>query len=372
MLTPLLLCLAAPAPLPLHDPVNDPGHTHPPQVDGWAPAPKSAETVFVGEGAHRYRWDADWMRLPDGRQWLGSTHGCIVVDSKDRVYLSVDRGPAVLVFSRGGELVGTLGDDWGPGVHGLAIIQRPGADGSTEERLLAVHTARQEVLEVGLDGEVHRRIGLPTASGKYDDPGRYRPTSVALAPDGRFFVADGYGLSWIHRFSPEGEYELSFGGPGSEDQHLRTPHGLWMETRGETPTLLVADRENHRIARFDLEGRYLGGTDPASGLLRRPCHIQREGDTYVVADLAGRTTLLGPDLELLAHLGDNPEAEQRARYQVAPMDWREGAFCAPHCARANSHGELFVMDWNIAGRVTRLVPAPEPPPEPEAPSGQDR
>jgi hypothetical protein len=358
VLATLALVLAAAG---LHDPNHDPAHPHPHThgPEDWEPAPRSETPVFVGEGAHRYRWDADWMKLPEGREWLGSTHGCIVVDSKDRVYLSADRGPALLVFAPDGTLLRTLGDDWGAGVHGLAIIERPGSEGEPEERLLAVHSARQEVIELDLEGRVHRRIGLPAESGKYEDPGRYRPTSVALAPDGRLFVADGYGLSWIHRFSSEGVYEASFGGPGDRPENLRTPHGLWMDTSGEVPVLLVADRENHRIARFSLEGEYLGGTDPASGLLRRPCHLQREGDLFVVADLAGRTTLLDPELRLVAHLGDNPVEGQRARYDVPPKDWREGAFCAPHCARANSRGELFVMDWNVAGRLTRLVPAPE-------------
>jgi hypothetical protein len=362
---PLFAVLAAFAHDPSHDPAHPHPHVHAEDEASWEPAPRSEEPVFVGSGRHRYRWDADWMKLPEGRDWLGSTHGCIVVDSGDRVYLSADRGPAILVFAPDGTLLRTLGDDWGSGVHGLALVQRLGADGAPEERLLAVHSARQEVIELDLEGRVHRRIGLPAESGRYEDPGRYRPTSVALAPDGRLFVADGYGLSWIHRFGPDGAYELSFGGPGEGPEHLRTPHGLWMETAGETPVLLVADRENHRIARFSLEGRFLGATDPASGLLRRPCHIQRQGELYVVADLAGRTTLLDGDLELVAHLGDNPDAAQRARYDVEPRDWREGAFCAPHCARENSKGELFVMDWNVAGRVTRLVPAPEP----EAPVG---
>lgn len=351
-----LFALAVAAAHDPHDPAE--AHAHSGQDAEWAPAPRSETPVFVGEGASRYLWDADWMKLPEGRDWLGSTHGCIVIDQEGRVYLSVDRGPSILVFRPDGTLERTIGDDWGAGVHGLSLVPQRGADGTVSERLFVVNTSRQEVLEISAEGDVLLRIGLPVESGKYPDSSRYRPTSVAVAPDGDVFIADGYGLSWIHRFSADGTYEASFGGPGEGPEHLRTPHGLWMETGGEAPVLLVADRENHRLARFSLDGEFLGGTDPKSGLLRRPCHVQREGKTYVVADLAGRVTLLDESLELVAHLGDNPNASQRAKFDVPPADWREGAFCAPHCARANARGEIFVMDWNVAGRLTRLVPAP--------------
>jgi len=347
---------------PTHDPADPHAHSHgAAQESDWSAAPLSETPVYVGEGATRYRWDSTWLQLPEGRDWLGSTHGCLVVDAKGRLYLSVDRGAAILVYAPDGTLERTIGDDWGAGVHGLSLVTERAADGTVSERLFVVNTSRQEVLELDSDGKVVLRIGLPAESGKYPDPSRYRPTSVAVAPDGDVFVADGYGLSWIHRFSADGTYEASFGGPGEEPSNLRTPHGLWMETSGGEPSLLVADRENHRIARFSLDGRFLGGTDSESGLLRRPCHLQREGEHYVVADLAGRVTLLDSALKLVTHLGDNPDASQRAKFDVKPQDWREGAFCAPHCARANAKGEIFVMDWNVAGRVTRLVPAPEEP-----------
>lgn len=344
---------------PAHDPKDPHPHAHAPQEAEWRPAPLSETPVYVGEGAHRYRWDASWLQLPEGRDWLGSTHGGMVVDAKGRVFLSVDRGPAILVYRPDGTLERTIGDDWGAGVHSLSLATHRAPDGTVTERLFAANTARQEVVEIGEDGEVRLRLGLPEASGKYDDPSRFRPTGVAVAPNGKVFVADGYGLSWIHRFAADGTYEASFGGPGDGPENLRTPHGLWMETSGGEPTLLVADRENHRIARFALDGRFLGGTDRESGLLRRPCQLQRRGDHYVVADLAGRVTLLDAELKLVAHLGDNPDPKQRAQFHVAPQDWREGVFCAPHSALANAKGEIFVMDWNVAGRITRLVPAPE-------------
>jgi hypothetical protein len=331
----------------------------------WTRAPRSETPVFVGEEQHRYRWESEWLKLPEGREWLGSTHGCIAVDRRDRIYLSAESGPALLVFAPDGTLERSFGEELGGGLHGLTIVEEfflPEGALVFERRevLYLAHTARQEVLKTSLEGEVLLRIPLPQESGKYENPAHYKPTSVAVAPSGDIYVADGYGLSWIHRFDARGEYIASFGGRGDQPSNLQTPHGLWMDILGEAPTLLVADRENHRLARFSLAGEFLGGTDPDSGLLRRPCHVQFLGPTAVVSDLAGRVTLLDAKLELIAHLGDNPDPAQRAQYGITPDLWREGLFFAPHCARFDSLGNLFVMDWNIAGRVTRLVPEPEP------------
>ncbi len=371
---PFFLALVA-LPLTLgHDPLHDPdtgghgGHHHDVDEPSWKRPAASATPVYVGSGAHRYRWDAEWMKLPEGRDWLGSTHGCIVIDRSDRVYLSAEQGPAVLAFTRDGKLAFSFGEEWGPGLHGISLVTELRdvvlEDGerskAAREVLYLAHTARREVYKTGLQGDLLLTIAAPPVeAGLYSTPDQYKPTSVAVGPDGTIFVADGYGLSWVHRYSSEGVYLDSFGGLGDQPQHLKTPHGLWMDQNTSPHSLLVADRENHRLARFDLAGNYLDGTDPDSGLLRRPCHIQFHGKLGAVSDLAGRTTLLNPDLDLVMHLGDNPDPAQRAKYNVIPDLWREGVFFAPHCARFNSTGDLFVMDWNVAGRVTRLVHAPE-------------
>lgn len=327
-------------------------------------APLDSNRYVVGNERALFLWNSDWLQLPEGREWFGSTHGCMVTDSKDNVYISADAGAAVQVFSKDGKYVRSFGEDWGAGVHGLSIVQEVteeltaiGAIVNVEtEYLYIAQTSTQRVFKTTLDGKLVLELDFPSASGKYENPASYKPTSVAVAPDGTMFVADGYGLSWIHIYGKDGMYRSSFGGPGDAPSNLRTPHGLWLDTHGETPTLLVADRENHRIARFALDGTFVEGTDSKSGLLRRPCHIQFHGDLAIVADLAGRVTLLDENLKLITQLGDNPDPSQHAQFNLTPDKWKSGAFIAPHCARFDSQGNILVMDWNIAGRITRLEP----------------
>jgi hypothetical protein len=305
----------------------------------------SEEQALLGSGAHVYRWVPDWLQVPGGGE-LGNTHGDLIVDADGQLYVNTDTERAVMVFAPDGSFVRSFGADLAGGLHGMALV----SEGEREVLWLA-HTARHEVLKTTLEGEVLQTIGWPEASGLYEHKGKYRPTGVAIAPDGTVFVGDGYGASWIHRFGADGTYQKSFGGPGTDPGELRTPHGVWIDTRGDEPNLVVADRENGRLQRFSLEGEPLSVFEVE---LRRPCGVKEQDGFLLVPDLAGRVTIVGPAGELVCHLGDNPDPAKRANHGVPRIEWRDGEFTAPHSATWDAAGNLFVMDWNAAGRVSKL------------------
>lgn len=311
---------------------------------------QEARPVRFEAGGVRYEWVAGWGALPDGKA-LGNTHGCIVVDEQDRIYLCTDTEDAVVVFDPSGRVLRTFGKELASGLHGLALVKEGGT-----QFLLMAHIGRHQVLKTTLEGEILWTLDYPKESGIYEKPEQYLPTSVAPLPDGGFLVADGYGQSWIHRYDRERRWVKSFGGPGTELGKLRTPHGIWIDSRGGEPRLLVADRENNRLQVFDLEGSPLGEVkDLEHDLLRRPCHMHAFGDELAVADLAGRVTLLDARMQLIAHLGDNPDPAKRARNDVLPAEWRDGEFVSPHCAEFDSAGNLYVTDWVSKGRITKLA-----------------
>lgn len=309
-------------------------------------APTLDAAVTVGDDALRFTAVPGWCRLPDETP-LGNTHGGIVIDRAGRVYFNTDTTRSVMVYEPDGTFVRTFGAEY-PALHGMVLR----TEGDTQY-IYAAHLAGKRVLKLTLDGAIVWSVGVPTESGRYDDdPSAFNPTAIAVAPDGGFFVADGYGRNWIHQYDAERNYVRSFGGPGAEPGRFRTCHGLAIDTRGEKPLLVVCDRENRRLQRFDLEGNFVDV--PITGL-RRPCSVSMRGDEMAVAELEGRITILDRDFGVVTHLGDNPEQSHWANNGVPKDQWTDGVFIAPHACCFDAAGNLYVMDWNATGRISKLV-----------------
>ncbi|MCA8973468.1 MAG: peptidase [Planctomycetes bacterium] len=311
------------------------------------PLPVTARTdIILGQGAHTYRWVSGWARTADGKD-LGNTHGCMVVDAQGNLLANTDTDHAVVVFGRDGLQVRSWGKEFRGGLHGMCLREEDG-----RQVLYLAHTSRHEVVKATLDGQVLWTLGWPEASGVYDDADQYKPTAVAVAPDGRIFVGDGYGRSWVHVYDKDRTYLKSFGGRGTAPGKMQTPHGLWLDDRGDQPLLCVCDRENHRLQWFTMAGEFVRLMDQD---LRRPCNVwPLPGGGLVVADLAGRISILGKGDVPIVHLGDNPDPKKRASNGVPREQWQDGQFLSPHSVCADGDGNLYVMDWNFLGRISKL------------------
>lgn len=303
--------------------------------------------VIVGSGEHTYEWIHDWGELPDSIRY-GNTHG-VCEDSQGRIYIkhtvhaTSDSDDAIVVFDEKGRFVTSWGAEFKGGAHGLHLQKEGG-----EEYLYLCDPNRHLVVKTTLDGKDVWRIGVPEASGLYNNAGEYRPTNIAVAPNGDFYVGDGYGKSWIHQYNRDAEYIRSFGGPGNQLGQVSCPHGIMVDTRPETPELIVADRSNRRIHRFDLEGRVLGLVTEE---LRSPCHFHTHGSDLLIPDLEARVTIFDGDNKLVTHLGDGTNFGLRAEPRTKFID---GKFIAPHGAIFDHAGNIFVVEWVEVGRVTKL------------------
>jgi len=322
------------------------GHDHA-QAPGDALAVTHA--VLLGGGEYRYETVPNWSQLPEGRETLGPTHGGIVVDRDGNLYFTMDGGPnAILVYKPDGTFLRALGDESLTGIHGVAINDENG-----EQFIYAAHLKGRRALKLKLDGEIVWTIGFDDVkqSGKYENEGQFSPTAIAVAPDGGVFIADGYGQNWIHKFDKDQNYVTSFGGKGEEPGQFRTCHGMGMDRRGEKPLLLVCDRENRRLQHFDLDGNFVAIVTEG---LRRPCSVSFHDGKVVIAELEARVTILDQHNNQVAHLGDNPNREHWANYHVPPAAWQPGIFTAPHGVSFDPAGNIYVMDWNASGRVSKL------------------
>jgi hypothetical protein len=319
----------------------------------------------LGDGAYRYEAIHDWGVLPPQIKW-GNTHG-VVEDAQGNIHVhhtvhaTSDSADTVVVFDRNGKFVRSWGKEFRGVAHGLHIRK----EGRDEFLYLTANAANPKmtpqpamqavVLKTTLKGqEVWRIQGPPDIpeyrTGADGKPARYNPTNVAIAPNGDVYVGDGYGSSYINQYNPKGEYIRTFGGRGSEPGKLAEPHGNWIDTRGKTPVLVVADRRNNRLQRFALDGKHI---DFIPGF-RLPCHFHEHKGLVVVPDLDGRVTLMDKSNALVAQLGDSsPGGKYPLRSE--PRDkFIPGQFICPHGACFDHDGNIFVVEWVEVGRVTKL------------------
>jgi DNA-binding beta-propeller fold protein YncE len=305
----------------------------------------ASKAVTLGGGEHTYEFIGDWARLPSSRQF-GYTHG-VVIDSQDRIVIHNRSRDAIAIFDRDGKFVKSWGEDFELGAHGLLLNK----EGNTEYLYLA-DPERHLVAKTTLDGERLWVLRYPRESNAYEREEQYKPTNAAVAPNGDIYIADGYGLSWIHQYNSKAEYIRSWGGKGREAGQLDCPHGIWIDTRGPDPVVTVADRSNQRLQRFTLEGKHIGFVNDE---LRRPCHFDQRNGELLIPDLYGRLTIFDKNNKLITHLGDNPDVWKTKGWPNIPHEIREtGRFVSPHAACWDGQGNIYVVEWVADGRVTKL------------------
>jgi len=303
----------------------------------------------MGSGEHTYEVYHDWGALPASIQY-GNTHG-VVHDSQGWIYVhhtvgkTSESSDTMVIFDQDGKYIKSWGKEFKGGAHGLHIRK----EGSTEFLYLC-DIRRGVIVKATLEGEEVFSLGYPDHSEPYAAKKiPWSPTNLAVAPNGDFYVADGYGSSYVLQYNSKGEYIRTFGGLGSEPGKLNQPHGIWVDMRGPTPILTVADRRNYRLQYFTLDGTHMG----FSGRLNYPCHFNTWKEFMVVPELEARVTILGANNEPVVHLGQGPtnfrEVRLKAREAFLP-----GQFVAPHGACFDAGGNVFVVEWVEVGRVTKL------------------
>ncbi|MFT3685293.1 MAG: hypothetical protein QM783_10270 [Phycisphaerales bacterium] len=314
---------------------------------------------ILGSGEYKYECIHDWLQPPKG-SLFGDTHG-LAQDAAGRIYLAQTvhststKSEAVCVYGDDGKFIAAWGERYRGGAHGLDLRAEPGAKAGDKPAEFLYHcdTNRRVLEKTDLDGKVVWERGYPVEASVYPAKEKYCPTNVAFMPDeggkaGDFFVGDGYGSSYVHRYTADGEFVKTIIQPGKEAGKVNCPHGLWVDTRGGKVRLAVADRGNNRIQYFTLDGKHEGFVTTG---MRQPCHFKTRGDVLLVPDLSSVVTLLDKDNKVIVHLGDGHPSDLRDK----PRDkFIAGKFIHPHTAIFLKNGDILVAEWVPIGRVTLL------------------
>jgi len=122
-----------------------------------------------------------------------------------------------------------------------------------EHNIWVVDAPGQVIYKTDPQGKVIMQLGQKGVSGL----GRNNfslPTDVAFAPNGDFYVTDGYGNARVVKFSHDGKYLLEWGSRGTGPGQFELPHNVVVDAQGR---VYVTDRENRRIEVFDANGEFL-------------------------------------------------------------------------------------------------------------------
>jgi len=241
---------------------------------------------------------------------------------------------------------GKMLNSWGAGQflmpHGLTV--------DAGDNIWVTDVGLHQVMKFTHDGRRLLTLGVAGQPGS-DSLHFNRPTDVAVAPDGSFYVSDGYRNSRVVKFSAEGKYLFEWGKKGSGEGEFDIPHGLCLDDAGN---VYVADRENRRIEVFDPAGRFLRQfADPSFGYIGAIVYDPRSRRIIAVDDKSFlRLKHRGSDILVI-----DPDGKIIFRFG------RSGAYSGPVCwyhdLALGPDGSIYVGDI-LGNRLQKFIRDQDP------------
>lgn len=332
----------------------------------------------TGTGESTFEWIGNWAKIPDSDTARnGWAHPGMVVTDDGEIITCHSGNPTVLVFDRDGNLLRSWDTDV-VDAHGITLVKENGneylwiADNGAKRQPKhgydyppGINQVSGQVIKTTLDGQTVMRLQNPDLSVYQGS--RCSPTSIAVNEErhggnGDIWVADGYGESHVHRYDKSGNYILSINGDEGLTGRFNCPHGIIIDRRKSEPELYISDRANARVQVYDLEGKYKRAF--GEGFLSSPSGFVTHGDVMIVAELRARLAVLDLDDSLVCYLGDNeqvcdvegwPNNKNERGEVVATSLLQQGKFNSPHGLGVDSEGNLYIAEWLVGGRITKLA-----------------
>ncbi len=205
-----------------------------------ADGPALAEGGFP---ALPHRVDPAWPALPPG--WNFGEMAGVAADSKGHVFVFHRGRHPTIEFTSAGRMVRSWGDGMFIRPHAIRV--------DPEGNIWTVDNDTHQVLKMDPSGRVQMVFGRRGQAGESEESFN-RPTDVAFAPNGDFYVSDGYGNSRVVRFSKQGRFLNAWGSKGDGEGEFDLPHSVAVGPDGR---VYVGDRENYRVQVFTADGRFL-------------------------------------------------------------------------------------------------------------------
>ena len=298
----------------------------------------------IGHGDFKFKVDKGWGVQNSNTYPVDHCHE-MVMDSKNRIILTTTHPKNnILIYDRSGKVL----DSWGlnyPGAHGLSIVDQGG-----EEFLFITDPDSNKFCKTTLKGEKLIELSYPKEIQAYSNASQFKPTEIAVAENGGFYVADGYGLDYIIQYDNKGNYIRHFGGHGDGDDLFDCCHGITIDSRDKSnPTLLISSRSKNEFKRFSLDGKWIE-------TIKLPgCYVCRpviKGDYLLFAVIVtkdwgvydGMLAVLNKNNKVVSFPGGSSPS-YFDKMLVKP-EYDQISFRNPHDVCIDDDWNLYVPQWN--------------------------
>lgn len=289
----------------------------------------------------QYELVKDWLQLPAGFI-LGNPTG-----------IDIDREQNVVVFYRATRTwslpwpmptslikentimvldpkTGKIIKSWGANMfimpHGLIVDK--------QDNIWVTDCGLHQVFKFNHEGALLMKLGEAKKGG--NDNGHFnRPTDVAVAGDGSFYVSDGYINSRVVKFSAEGKYLFEWGKKGEAPGEFNIPHSITLDGKGH---VYVADRQNNRVQVFDSTGKFLKEWKDKSYGNMYAITYNEQGENLLAVDyITNYITPKGSDVMLFDTTG-------RILNRFGRTGLYNGPVCRYHDIAGDNDGNIYVCD----------------------------
>ncbi|MEM6560271.1 MAG: hypothetical protein AAF656_01615 [Planctomycetota bacterium] len=292
----------------------------------------------IGEGKFQYEWHDHFVKLPMSPLAIvgGRTHGVGVLSDGDVVVFAQTEN-AVQRYDKTGKLKKKWGGQKWTGAHGITVVEEDG-----EDLLYLVDEESGAFVKSQPNGKVIEKFKSPKS------PGKFRPTWGCPGPDGKIWLADGYGSELVHCWDGK-DWKITLDGTEGAGR-FKCPHGIAFSPAGE---LYVADRGNQRISIYDADGKFLRNHDK---LCHTPNMFVFHDKHIYVPELHTGIKVFDMKMKLVAEIGANPGVTETENWPNLgkTKHVQPGKFNSPHCVAVAENGDVYVAEWIIGGRVTWL------------------
>ena len=303
---------------------------------------------IYGHNEMTFRLLTEWGALNPKKTPVNDCHE-MIQDVKGRILLLTNETKNnIIIYNKSGKLIDTWGKEF-PGAHGLTV-QHTGK----EDYLFITDTAKHQVYKTTIDGKILLTIDPPGDIPAYQKKEAFVPTETTVLENGDFYIADGYGAQHILHYDEKGVLKNSFGGRGTGDEHFDNAHGICVDTRSGTTTLLITDRTRNAFKRFSLEGKLIEVIHLPGACVCRPVI---KGDYLYAAVLrspsldnanSGFVTILNKENKVVSNLGGSEPVYENNK--LLPMSQTDKIFIHPHDVCIDDEGSLYVAQW-ASGKV---------------------